>query len=160
MNSLIWRNIAALGVLLLGLTQMAGDLMGNRVLKGLGAASAMAPCPKVFCDMNGLEGFASTFTLRLEVESGEVREIAITPDLYSRLKGPYNRRNAYGAALSFAPKLPPRLWQSVYDYGWCVDGSLRRELDVPNNARRVTTIIRTQTRGRGDVWKLEPTCDR
>jgi hypothetical protein len=154
MNALTWRDAAAVVLLLLGLTQMTGDLLGNRALKGIGAASATAPCPKVFCDVNGLEGFASTFTLQLETNSGHAGEVEITPEIYSRLHGPYNRRNAYGAAMSFAPKLPPDLWQSVYDYGWRENGPLRAELDVPNDIWSVTTIIRTQTRGRHEVWKL------
>ena len=155
MNSVLWRNVAALALLMLGLMQMLGDLTGNRLLKGLGAASAMSPCPKVFCDINGLEGFASDFTLRLESKSGDVRELPITAELYSHLNGPYNRRNAYGAALSFAPKLPPCLWKSVYNFGWSTDGPLRSELIVPEDVRHVSVIIRTKTRGRSDIWKLE-----
>jgi len=58
-----WRNLFAVALLLVGLTQMAGDILGNRVLKGLGAAPVAAPCPKVFCDIDGLEPFASSFTI-------------------------------------------------------------------------------------------------
>ena len=140
MSRFSWRDGAALALLLLGSTQMAGDLLGNRMLKGIGAASAMAPCPKVFCEVRGLEGFASNFTLRLETSSGRIREVTITPELYARLRGPYNRRNAYGAAISFAPKLPESLWRSVYDYGWRKDGPLRREWGVPNDIAEVTTV--------------------
>jgi hypothetical protein len=147
------RDLGAVLILLLGLTQMAGDLLGSRVLKGIGAASAAAPCPKVFCEVHGLEGFASTFTFELEEKSGERREVEVTPELYARLRGPYNRRNAYGAVLSYGPKLPLPLWQSVYDYGWKPDGPLRRELGLPNDDQ-VVTVIRNQTRGRHDVWRL------
>jgi hypothetical protein len=149
-----WRDIGALLLLLLGLSQMAGDIFGVRALKGIGAASAMAPCPKVFCDVNGLEGFASTFTLQLEATDGPTREIEITPQIYSQLKGPYNRRNAYGAAISFAPRLPLALWQSVYDYAWRKGGPLRTELNVPNDTVSVTILVRTKTRGRSDSWEL------
>ena len=38
-----WRNLMAGALLLFGLTQMAGDLTGNRALKGIGAATAIAP---------------------------------------------------------------------------------------------------------------------
>ena len=37
-----WRNLFAVALLLVGLTQMAGDILGNRVLKGLGAAPVAA----------------------------------------------------------------------------------------------------------------------
>ncbi len=155
MNRARGRDAAAIFILLLGLSQMAGDLLGNRALKGIGAASAIAPCPKVFCDVNGLEGFASTFTMQIETQSGDTREIEITPEIYARLRGPYNRRNTYGAAISFAPKLPPRLSQSVYNYGWSRNGPLRLELGLPNDIRQVRTCARTQTRGRHDAWKLK-----
>jgi hypothetical protein len=149
-----WRDLGAVVLGLLGLSQMAGDLFGVRTLKGIGAASAMAPCPKVFCDVNGLEGFTSTFILRLTGRDGCLHEIEITPQLYARLKGPYNRRNAYGAAISFAPKLPSNLWQSVYDYAWRKGGPLRTELDVPDDTENVSTFVRTGTRGRHDTWEL------
>lgn len=149
------RDLGAVLLLIFGLSQMTGDLLGSRVLKGIGAASVVAPCPKVFCDVNGLEGFASSFTLELEDESGGTRTVEITPELYARLRGPYNRRNAYGAVLSFGPKLPQPLWQSVYDYGWKTNGPLRRELGLPNGGSKVSTVIRTRTRGRRDVWKLQ-----
>jgi hypothetical protein len=150
-----WRNLGALVLGLIGLSQMAGDLFGVRALKGLGAASAMAPCPKVFCDVNGLEGFASTFTLRLTGRDGGVREMEITPEVYALLQGPYNRRNAYGAAISFAPKLPSNLWQSVYRYGWRKGGPLRRELKLPNDIENLSIVVRTKTRGRHDSWELQ-----
>lgn len=153
MKRVSWRDLAAGCVLLLGCSQMLGDLCGLRALKAIGAASTMAPCPKVFCDLNGLEGFASDFTLQLRTKSG-LRVVPITPEMYSRLKGPYNRRNAYGAVFSFAPKLPPSLWRPVYDYGWRRGGPLRRELGLPNDVENVALLIRTRTRGRRDEWKV------
>ena len=72
----------------------------------------------------------------------------------------YNRRNAYGAAISFAPKLPENLWRSVYDYGWRKDGPLRREWGVPNDIAEVTTVLRTGTRGRQDCWTLKSRSER
>jgi hypothetical protein len=92
------RNIAAGALLIIGFTEMTGDLSGNRVLKGLGAVTVIAPCPKVFCDMDGLEAFASDFMIT--AEANEPWSIPITPQLYSRLKGPYNRRNVYGAVIA------------------------------------------------------------
>ena len=145
-----WRNIAAGALLVLGLTQMAGDLLGNRPLKGLGAATVIAPCPKVFCDINGLEPFASSFAIRADGEK-DTASFPITPELYSRLKGPYNRRNVYGAAIAGAPLLPEPVWRSVLDYAFASRGPLRTELGVPANTR-ITLSMRTNTRGRNDTW--------
>jgi hypothetical protein len=144
-----WRNIVAGALLLVGLSQMIGDLAGNRALKGVGAAIAIAPCPKVFCDMDGLEPFASSFTIN--TADPDIISIPITPNLYSRFKGPYNRRNVYGAAIAAAPRLPEAMRQSVFDYAFGTDGPLRKELGLPEHSP-ITLTLRTNTRGRNDTW--------
>lgn len=133
---------------------MLGDLLGVPALKGLGAASAVAPLPKVFCDNQGLEGFASEFTIFAQRASGGVTNLVLTPEMYARLQGPYNRRNVYGAALSFGPKLPPLLWRGVFSYGLGPSGPLRRELGLPADTTNVWVRIRTRTAGRNDEWTL------
>lgn len=155
MTPLQRRNAAAFVILAIGLVQMAGEVFGSRTLRGIGAATAAAPFPKVFCDVDGLEAFASTFTLSGETRGGTTFETQITPELYARLAGPYNRRNAYGAALSFAPRLPEPMWRSVAQHGLREGGQLRRELGLPEDATRIRIRIETQTRGRPDVWEFE-----
>jgi hypothetical protein len=144
-----WRNTAALALLVLGSLQMIGAATGNRVLRGVGAASAMSPLPRVFSDVDGLETFASEFTVRYRDARGDAHELAITPD---------NRRNVYGAALSYAPMLPEGLWTSVYCYGFAPDGPLRRELGLSPDDTHLTFTIRTRTRGRSDQWTYAPRC--
>ena len=161
MRSRVFRaNVLALLLTGLGCSQMAGYLVGSRPLRGLGAATCAAPFPKVFSDVDGLETFASTFTLAGMDGAGAPFEIELTPELYGRLEGSYNRRNVYGAALSYAPRLPEPLWQAVFCYAFENDGPLRRELGLPDGARALTMTIRTQTRGRDDVWVLQPDCTR
>lgn len=138
---------------------MAGDGLELRVLKGIGAASVLAPLPKVFSDVRGLETFASEFTFEIQESGAAVREVPITPQLYAQLAGPYNRRNVYGAALAYAPRLPEKLWQSVFCYGLRPGGPLRTELGLPAAAdARIRVRIRTRTRGRADRWLLEAPC--
>lgn len=144
-----WRNILAGALLVIGLSQMTGDLLGNRNLKGIAAATAIAPCPKVFCDMDGLEPFASSFTIT--AKGRNTISFPVTPELYSRLTGPYNRRNVYGAAIAGAPRLPEPIRRSVFTYALGSDGPLRRELDLPEDSH-ITLTVRTNTRGRDDVW--------
>src|SRR4051812_7665487 len=98
-RSLIIRNRLAVLITIFACSAMVGDMFNVLPLKGIGAASSIAPFPKVFCDNQGLEGFASEFTLRAEGPSG-ITNMVLTPESYSRLKGPYNRRNVYGAALA------------------------------------------------------------
>jgi hypothetical protein len=157
-SGLRWRNRTALILCLIGCLQMAGYITGSAVLRGIGAASAAAPLPKVFSDVDGLETFASEFTLRYRSSDGTLAEMPITPALYGRLAGPYNRRNVYGAALSYAPRLPRELWEPVYCYGLGLQGPLRTELGLGPDATGISVTIRTRTRGRSDEWTLEPPC--
>jgi hypothetical protein len=156
-RGLRWRNRAAIVLGLVGCVQMVGYVTGSVVLRGIGAATAASPLPKVFSDVDGLETFASEFTLRYRDSGGAVMATRITPELYGRLGGPYNRRNVYGAALSYAPRLPDPLWESVYCYGLAPQGPMRTELGLVG-ATDVSVTIRTRTRDRNDEWTLEPPC--
>jgi hypothetical protein len=147
-----------MGICVVGCLQMTGYLTGSITLRGIGAATAASPLPKVFSDVNGLETFASEFTLRYRKPDGTLIEMAITPELYGRMAGPYNRRNVYGAALSYAPRLPRELWEPVFCYGLAPDGPLRREFGLGPEVTDISVKIRTRTRGRSDEWRLEPSC--
>ncbi len=151
-------NLAAWLITALGCTQMLGFACGSRVLRGVGAATCAAPFPKVFSDVDGLETFASTFTLHGVDGAGKSFDLEITPELYSRLEGCYNRRNVYGAALSYAPRMPEPLWTAVFCYGFKSGGPLRREFGLPPGARDLSVEIRTKTNGRNDTWTLRPSC--
>jgi hypothetical protein len=153
-----WRNAAAALVLVVGFLQMVGYVTGSRTLRGVGAASVISPLPKVFGDVEGLETFASEFTLTYRRADGARDSVRITPEIYGRLGGPYNRRNVYGAALSYAPRLPEPLWTAVYCYGMAPGGPLRRELGFRPDDSDFSVRIRTLTRGRSDAWTFEPVC--
>lgn len=157
---MIRRNLLAVALLVFGCLQMAGYLTDNPVLRGIGAASAAAPFPKVFSDVDGYETFAASFTLRGLDGNDAPFTLEITPELYSRLAGPYNRRNVYGAALSYAPRLPEELWQSVWCHGLGPNGPLREEFGLPADAHALEMTIRTRTNGRNDTWLLSPSCTR
>jgi hypothetical protein len=154
------RNVAATAICAVGCLQMVGFLAGSTALRGIGVATAASPLPKVFSDVDGLETFASQFVLSYRRPDGTRSETIITPELYARLSGPYNRRNVYGAALSYAPRLPRDLWEPVFCYGLSGDGPLRTELGISREATQISLTIRTRTRGRHDVWSLEPACTR
>ena len=100
-----WRSWAAVGLLGLGLSQMAGDVLGWRALRGLAAATTAAPAPKVFSAVRGLETYSTRFFLEWTDRRGAVQRLELTPEVYGRLRGPYNRRNVYGAALAYGPVL-------------------------------------------------------
>lgn len=147
-------NRVAILIGVLACAQMAGAISGVRPLRGLGAAWGFSPCPKVFADVEGLEPFASEFTVGWLGADGGRMTMELTPEAYARLRGPYVRRNVYGAALSYAPRLPEALWKEVFGYGLGRGGPLREELGIPADARDLTVRIRTKTRDRRDEWVL------
>ena len=130
-------NKAAAFLLVLGLCQMAGDLVERavhgptgKVVKGVAAATAASPAPKVFSAVRGLETYSTRFFLDWTDRSGAVHALPLTPEVYSRMRGPYNRRNVYGAALAYGPVLPAELRDPVVRYALCGQAPVLRELGV------------------------------
>lgn len=153
--------MAALALCAFSLANMAGDLLDLPVVKGVASASVISPLPKVFSDVRGLETFASSFAFEITAPGQDPKRLPITPELYSRLSGPYNRRNVYGAALAYAPRLPEPLWQTVFCYALGSGGPLRDDLGLPPSAKtKIAVTIETRTKGRQESWRLDPTCSR
>jgi hypothetical protein len=128
--------IAAVLLTILGLAQMAGDLTRLAPLKGLAAATAASPAPRVFSSVRGLETYSTRFFIEWTEESGNLGSAELTPALYSRLRGPYNRRNAYGAVVAFGPVLATTdatraMFLQVARYGLCGEAPVLRELGIP-----------------------------
>jgi len=124
------------GLLALGLLQMAGDTLGLLPLKALALATAASPAPRVFSTVKGLEPYSTRFSIVWTDREGRERSLPVSPELYARLRGPYNRRNAYGAAMAGGPvmaaddRLRP-LFEAVARYGLCDPAPVLRELGVP-----------------------------
>lgn len=121
-------------LLLLGLLRMAGDAFGSFELFGLGFASAASPAPKVFTVVGDMEPFANRFAVAWTDGDATV-EVPLTPEIYARLGGPYNRRNAYGAVLAAAPALLDNattapMCRSVLRHALSGDAPLLRELEI------------------------------
>jgi len=114
----------AVALLVVGLLAIVGDLVGSEELLGLGLATGAAPSPKVFTAREGLEGFSADYVLRWTDADGVAQQLALTPEVYGRLAGPYNRRNVYGAALAGGPFLAAHptlgpLHERVATYAFC-----------------------------------------
>ncbi|HZS08240.1 MAG TPA: hypothetical protein VFD58_25625 [Blastocatellia bacterium] len=128
-------NKAAVLLLVIGLLQMTGDLTGVTALKGIGAATLAAPAPKVFTSVRGLEAYSVRFYLEWTDRGGCVHSVQLTPEIYRRMAGPYNRRNVYGAVLAGGPvmasdeRLLP-MFQAVTNYALCGDAPLLREMGI------------------------------
>jgi hypothetical protein len=142
-------NRAAAALLVVGLLQMAGDLLETcvtaplgRALKGIGAATAASPAPKVFSAVRGLETYSTRFFLDWSDDTGVAQTLPVTPEVYARLRGPYNRRNIYGAALAYGPVLPAELRDPVMQYALCGEAPLLRELGIDPARRKGSVRVR------------------
>jgi hypothetical protein len=128
---------AAVFLVVLGLLQMCGDLLEQyvyapigRPLKGIGAATVASPAPKVFSSVRGLETYSTRFYVEWTDRAGAEHSLVLTPEMYGRIRGPYNRRNVYGAALAYGPVLPESLREPVMRYALCGEAPLLRELGI------------------------------
>jgi hypothetical protein len=157
--------VLAILLLALGLSQMAGNLVGLDLLRGLALATAAAPAPRLFSAVDGLEAYSTRFVLEWTDDAGRLQVLDITSEAYARVHGPYNRRNAYGAALAFGPLLAANpatrpVWESVARYALCGDAPLLRELgiDGPVHNVRVRLEPRPGTDLAGRPHVLEAPC--
>lgn len=155
----IWASYALIAV---GLLQAIGWATGQDALRGIGAMSAASPLPFVFSSFRGVETFAADFEIELESESGTRTRHVITPELYSKLDGPYNRRNTYGAVLAYGPALDApdeRRWvDSVLKYGLCGQGPLARRFGENEPVVAVRVEVRSKTRGGAPPFRRELLC--
>ncbi|MCB9892871.1 MAG: sterol desaturase family protein [Planctomycetes bacterium] len=138
------RNIACALLLVVALSQMLFGLVHAEGARNAAASTAAAPYPKVFCDKDGYEAFAMNFELIGEDFAGETHVVEMTPDVYKQLRGPYNRRNVYGAALAFAPRMSTEQRDAVVEYAFHSNGGLRTELGMPP-LHRLTIRITPKT---------------
>ena len=155
--------IAAGTLVLIGVAQMIGDVFGLPVLKGLAQATGSSPMPKVFTAHQGFETYSSEFFLAWTDRSGERHKLKLTPANYRGVRGPYKRRNAYGAAISYAPVLHSSevtrpMLESVLRFAFCGSSTILEELgvDADDVAGPVSVIIEPrQDLPAGHGWKLE-----
>lgn len=119
--------------------------------------SASSPLPIVFTEVRGVETFTNDFFLSWKNDQGKMEQLKITPELYSKFKGPYNRRNIYGAAISYGPILPEKLWKPILTYGLCND-ILKDELNIPVTKNDFSILIQTRREGKQDEWSLKTNC--
>lgn len=133
---------AAVFLLVVGLLQMTGDVIEQhaseavgRPIKAVGAATTASPAPKVFSAVCGLETYSTRFALEWRDRQGVGHSLELTPEVYDRIRGPYNRRNVYGAALAYGPVLATSdrtrpMFRSVINYALTGDAPLLRELGI------------------------------
>lgn len=152
------RKIIYFIIIGIGFLQTIGHLTKIKPIKNLGVVTAASPLPIVFTEVNGVETFASDFYFRWNDDNEIAQEVKVTPALYAKLKGPYNRRNVFGAAIAYGPVLPERIWEPILNYGLCND-VLTDELALPIDKESFSLYIKTRTKGRTDEWTMKTNCE-
>jgi hypothetical protein len=126
------RGVSA-ALLALGVAQMTGDVTGCFPLRAIAAATAASPAPRVFTRVGTQEPFSARFVLEWTDPAGRARSLTLTPETYARVRGPYNRRNVYGAAVAGGPVLANDpvlgpLFRTVARQALCGEAPLLAEL--------------------------------
>jgi hypothetical protein len=154
-------------LLAIGLLQMVGDLLHVPPLKGFASATAASPAPKVFSSVRGLETYSTRFFIEWKDTAAQFHSVEITPKRAQGLRGPYSRRNVYGAVLAYGPimetdtALRP-MFESVSRYALCGEAPLLQELGIDTKNMQGNPVIRLQPRPgsrTGDLpLSFEPRC--
>jgi hypothetical protein len=153
------RNFLYLLIVFVGLLQILGYVLQNKIIRGIGSALTASPLPIVFTEVKGIETFASDFEVAVKRRDGSEDHIKITPALYSELSGPYNRRNVYGACFAYGPVLPDSITRPILNYGFCSEKVLLKEMRIDaDTGSQVSINIRTRTAGRNDHWEIKVIC--
>lgn len=135
----------AAAVVGLGLVRMAADPLGLTAVGGVAAATGASPAPKVFTAFGEFEPFSTQITVRWTDVGGQQHAVPLRPD-GARLRGAYNRRNAYGAVVVFLPEarqqpLLSPMFEAVATRSLCGDRPLLRELGInPDTVASDVTI--------------------
>ncbi len=148
-------------LVLVGCLSMLGAATGLEPLRKLGLWTVASPLPLVFSKFRGIENFSSDYFLEVEFADGELVGVPVTPALYARAGGPYNRRNPYGAVLAYGPMLDKpnevALRDAVMAYAGCGQATFLRELGVTKPARRVRVLLQSKTTAR-PRWEFAVRC--
>ena len=159
-----WRELLSYVLVGLGSLQALGFAFGSDVLRGVGAMTAASPLPFVFSSFRDVETFAAEFEIELTRQNGDRVRHLITPELYAKLDGPYNRRNTYGAVLSYGPALQAPhervLVDSVLRYGLCGNGPLAQRFGEVEPIVRISVEVRSKTRTKPAPFRREIACSR
>jgi hypothetical protein len=148
---------AAVFLVLLGLTHMGASLAGWDRMAGVAAATGASPRPKVFSAVQGLETYSTRFTLVLPLDDSASALVPLTPALYARIEGPYNRRNVYGAVLAYGPVLVRNpatepMWKAVARYALCGKAPILHELGI--DPARLSGPVRIRLEPLNDISPL------
>ncbi len=140
-------NLIAFFLIFLATVKVFADVFDFEKLSALAAITNVAPAMKVFTAHKGYETYSSKFSLKTTHVDGENVEISIDSKTYAGLKGPYNRRNVYGALIAYGPYLTSKsntktMWEEMARKTFCGNNSVLSELGDENISGVVLASIK------------------
>lgn len=145
-----------------GLLSCIGYVLDIQPIRGLGFATVASPLPLVFSHFRGHEAFTNNLTVQLTTRSGVVVEEKVDYRVFSSMAGPYNRRNAYGAVISFGPFFTTErellLRDSVLKYGFCHPAPLLQAYGLTEALSSAKIFVRPRLEGKAQSWMIPVNC--
>jgi len=164
LTAINWRGIKWPTAIVLGIgsLQIIGFLTQIDAIRNIGRLTSASPLPFVFSDFRGLETYSLEFNITAEGPDGRSITKLITPKLYGEFKGPYNRRNVYGAVLAYGPKLTEPtekpMVDSVLKYGFCNNGPLAEMFESSTPLRKVVITATSKAKNAEGPFVTEVNC--
>lgn len=149
-------------VILIGSLSMLGSVTSLDPVKGIGFMTTASPLPLVFSKFRGVENFSSDYFMDIRYKDGTTESMKITPEMYEKSQGPYNRRNPYGAVLAYGPMLTKPneiiLRDKVMQYSACGQGTFMKEMGITKPIGHIKVTLNSKTTARS-VWNFEVNCE-
>ena len=123
----------------LAVVKVVADVAGLEKLSAVAATTNMTPAMKVFTAHEGYETYSSKFELVVNFRDGAQVSSYLDLSNYSGLKGPYNRRNVYGALIAYGPVLAANdrtaeTWREMARRSFCRENTVLFELGFENSS--------------------------
>ncbi len=146
------RSYGLAAVTCLGLASVVGTLVEpmaprlGAMIAGIGKVSLMSPFPKVFCAMGDTEPWTWEHTLTLTWADGSETAVPLDREAARRHIGPYQYRNATGAAVAYGPWLPEDTVTAALTWTACEDPSFLAVLGLPADPSPVAVRVDSNPR--------------
>lgn len=129
------RTAAAVALTVLGLSQIAGVVLGLPRLALVGHRLVVAPLPAVFARRAGFETYARRFELTLHLADGTRLRLEGDRAFAARLRGPTGRVNGVLGVLTFWNLYPESARDRVLRFLLCEPGAIASELGADEPVR-------------------------
>lgn len=155
------------GILIfLATIKIIATLMGWDKVVGIASMTNLTPAMKVFTAHKGYETYSSTFVIEASYADGLSEKKTLTSKVYSHLKGPYNRRNVYGALIAYGPLLAQNpktkaMYDAMTKSAFCKEPNILTELtfENKNKIKQVTIFYENANPNTTYPTKIKAQCD-